>query len=271
MLFGCCVNTLPSDDLVGASYAKELSELGYDYIELPLNRVAALSDEQFSRLRDTLAEANIPCRSCNDFMPREYQIVGEDITSEDTLRRYLETAFSRIGRNGLGAVYAGYGSPWSRSCPDGFPRERAMEQIVAFLRLAAQEAAYHGISIVVEHNNHNETNMLSTISEVADAVRAVNRCNVGILCDYYHLRVEATPAAVVEACGRDIWHTHIARLSGRSYPDSLEGEESDIYDYAAVLKRLNYGGGISIEAVVPSGDSFRQQAKASLQTLRTVF
>ena len=271
MVFGCCVNTLPDDGLVGASYAGELAELGYDYIELPLNRVAALSDEEFSQLRGALSKAGISCRSCNDFMPRDYQIVGEDATSEDTLRRYLETAFARIGRGGLGALYAGYGSPWSRNCPEGFPRERALEQIVAFLRLAAQEAARHGVSIVVEHNNHNETNMLSTISEAADAVRAVNRCNVGILCDYYHLRVAETPAAVVEACGRDIRHTHMARLAGRSYPCSLEGEEGYLQDYAAVLKRLNYSGGVSIEAVVPDRASFRQQAEASLQTLRALF
>ena len=271
MLFGCCINTLPGDELAHTSYAKELSELGFDYIELPLNRVAALSGEDFARLRGTLEEAGIACRSCNDFMPKEFRIVGEETTDADTLLRYLETAFSRIGREGLGARYAGYGSPWSRNCPEGFSRERAREQIVAFLRLAAQVAARHGVSIVVEHNNHTETNMLSTISEVSEAVLEVNRCNVGILCDYYHLRVASTPAAAVEACGRDIWHTHIARLSARSYLDSLSGEEDYIRSYAAVLKRLNYNGGISIEAVIPDRNSFPRLAEASLRTLRSVF
>lgn len=271
MLFGCCVNTLPGDDLAGLSYVKDISELGYDYIELPLNQVASLSGEQFSRLRDALEEAGLPCRSCNDFMPRSFQIVGENTTEESVLRQYLETAFSRIGRGGLGASCAGYGSPWSRSCPEGFPRERAWEQIRAFLRMAAQAAARHGLSIVVEHNNHTETNMLYTVSDAAKMIREVNRCNVGILCDYYHLRVEDTPVSDVEAAGRDIWHTHMARLSGRAYFDTLEGEEDFIREYAAALKRLNYSGGVSTEALVPDRASFRSIAKANLQVLRAVF
>ncbi len=271
MFFGCCVNMLPRDELAGASYARELAELGFDYIELPLNRIVTLSEGDYDRLRGTVEDSGLPCRCCNDFLPREYRLVGPETTDPDVLRRYLETGFSRIGRGGLGARYAVFGSPWSRSCPEGFSPARALEQIGAFLTLAAETAEGYGVTIAVEHNNRSETNTLNTITAAAELVRQLDRPNVGILCDYYHLRVEGTPAGDVAACGNRIVHTHIARLAGRSFLDSLEGEEDFLLPYAAALRGAAYAGGVSLEGFIPDRESFRRLAGASLVNLRAVF
>ena len=46
MLYGCCVNLLPKTlDRIGLEYAGRLKRLGYDYIELPLNELAQLSEQ----------------------------------------------------------------------------------------------------------------------------------------------------------------------------------------------------------------------------------
>ena len=48
MLYGCCVNLLPKTlDRIGLEYAGRLKRLGYDYIELPLNELAQLSEQEF--------------------------------------------------------------------------------------------------------------------------------------------------------------------------------------------------------------------------------
>lgn len=49
MLYGCCVNLLPKTlDRIGLEYAGRLKRLGYDYIELPLNELAQLSEPRSS-------------------------------------------------------------------------------------------------------------------------------------------------------------------------------------------------------------------------------
>ena len=101
MKFGCCVNMLPgAETLAGIAYARPLKELGYDYIELPMSRLAALEERDFETVRDTLADLDLPCRACNDFMPARFQIVGEETTPEAELEAYLIGAFDRLERLG---------------------------------------------------------------------------------------------------------------------------------------------------------------------------
>ena len=86
MLYGCCVNLLPKTlDRIGLEYAGRLKRLGYDYIELPLNEPAQLSEQEFRDARTVLEELDLPCRACNDFMPARFQITGPDVTSRAEL------------------------------------------------------------------------------------------------------------------------------------------------------------------------------------------
>lgn len=60
MLYGCCVNLLPKTlDRIGLEYAGRLKRLGYDYIELPLNEPAQLSEQEFRDARTVLEELEI--------------------------------------------------------------------------------------------------------------------------------------------------------------------------------------------------------------------
>lgn len=61
MLYGCCVNLLPKTlDRIGLEYAGRLKRLGYDYIELPLNEPAQLSEQEFRDARTVLEELRPP-------------------------------------------------------------------------------------------------------------------------------------------------------------------------------------------------------------------
>ena len=270
MKFGCCVNMLPgAETLAGIAYARPLKELGYDYIELPMSRLAALEEGDFETVRDTLAGLELPCRACNDFMPSRFQIVGEDPTPMWELEDYLAGAFDRLER--LGVAVAVFGSPWSRSCPEEFSRGRAYEQIAAFLRRAGELAAHHGVTIAVEHNNRAETNMLNRYADAAAMARMVDLPNVGTLCDYYHLRREGDDPEALLVTERPPLHTHIARLEGRRYFTTLTGEAEVLGRYVRTLARLGYAGGVSVEAPVTSPEAWRGMAETNLRLLRTAF
>lgn len=111
MLYGCCVNLLPKTlDRIGLEYAGRLKRLGYDYIELPLNELAQLSEQEFRDARTVLEELDLPCRSCNDFMPARFQITGPDVTSRAELTDYLRRTLERA---------AGWASPSRSSAVPG--------------------------------------------------------------------------------------------------------------------------------------------------------
>lgn len=271
MKIGCCVNMLPSGELPASiDYAKELKAYGYDYIELPMNRIVGLSENDFRIVQEKLSESGLPLLSCNDFMPREMRIVGDETVDEDTLKRFFEKAFSRVGRDGLGTPVAVFGSPWSRECPAGFPKEKAKEQIAAFLRLAAGPAKAHGVRIAVETINRTETNMMNAMKDSEAVVEMAGVPEIGLLCDYYHMRMENEPFSETERLGSHFLHMHIAKKEKRAAFPDLSGEEAEIREFAAVLKRIGYTGGISLEAKL-SGEVWREDVRRSLPVLKEVF
>lgn len=269
MLYGCCINLLPrGEDSAGLAYLEKLKAFGYDYAELPLREISALPPKKWAALKNALHRLSLPVRSCNDFMPGEFHITGTDPIPWSTAERYLHTALSRAAE--LGAPYAVFGSPWSRSCPEGFPMEKALEQVAAFLQKAGDLAQKHGITLVLEHNNRSETNVMNHYSDVVAMAQRVNHSHVRLLCDYYHLVYEGDTPAVLESRSDWLLHTHIARLQDRQYLTD-PSQEPLIADYAAVLHRIGYRGGISIEARVQHLAHWQQAAPQCLQTLHSLF
>ena len=82
MLYGCCVNLLPKTlDRIGLEYAGRLKRLGYDYIELPLNELAQLSEQEFRDARNGAGGAGPP-------LPRLQRLYARPL-SDHRLRHYL--------------------------------------------------------------------------------------------------------------------------------------------------------------------------------------
>ena len=78
MKYGCCVNILPkSGPKTGIEYVQKLKDIGYDYVELPLNELSKLSNAEFDSFLLALQGIGFPCLCCNDFMPSSFRIVGE--------------------------------------------------------------------------------------------------------------------------------------------------------------------------------------------------
>ena len=169
-----------------------------------------------------------------------------------------------------GAPYTVFGSPWSRSCPEGYSREAAFGQIAEFLSLAGEEAAPYQVVIAIEHNNRGETNMLNHFSDGVRMARTVDHPNVRVLCDYYHLRFEGdSPSVLLDGGSELLIHTHISQLEGRRYPTDLSLEPM-LPEYAGVLRQIGYAGGVSVESKVDAPEHWEEQAALALANLRQV-
>lgn len=271
MKYGCCVNFLPdSAVLAGAGYFRALAELGYDYVELQLRLLSELSKKEFRELRALLHDSGLICRACNDFMPMQYRIVGNELTPRSTLEEYLKRAFSRLGPNGVGAEIAVFGSPWSRSCPDGFDRGVAYRQIRDFVAKAAEIAAKQGVTVVIEAINSTETNMLNFFSDAVRMVRDVQHPHLMAHCDYYHIIVENDNEETVLDGGEYIRHTHAAEKN-RAFLTLQDAESPRLQRFAKALRSVGYDGGMSLEARPQSEETFRKEAKEGLAVLKSVF
>ena len=240
-----------------------LSSAGYDYIEPALNAVAVLDEATFSRVRESYSALPVPAEAFNCFFPGSIRLTGPEV-DYDEIGAYLQTSISRAAL--LGARIVVFGSGGSRRLPDGFPRERGLEQVARMLVMAAPVAAGHGVTIVIEPLRSQEDNLINTAAAGLELATMVDHPNVRLLVDYYHMRSEDESPEIIRTAGNAMLrHCHIARLEGRRWPRAGDGE--NYAPFFEALADIGYDGRLSIEG---STDAIGADASASMEFLTAV-
>lgn len=234
----------------------------YDYIELSLSTVLSplVEDTAFTEQMASLKDLPLPARACNNFVAANVKVVGPDI-DQDLITRYVETGFARAEALGIERIV--FGSGGARRVPEGFSREVAWEQLVAFCRLCS-ERAYSGLVIAIEPLNRGECNIITSFGEGLRLARDVAEPNVGILADIYHLEMESEPVSVISEGADILSHVHLAD-SGRLYPGSGTYPLRELF---ALLHGHEYTGRASVEC--RWGDDFSHEAGLAATFLRTL-
>lgn len=222
-----------------------LQAAGFDYLESGLSSLAGMSDEKFAEVCKKVDASKIKVESFNGMLGKDLKITGDKVDLE-AVRAYLKKAYPRAQR--LGGKIIVFGSGGARSVPEGFSKEKAMEQLVEFGRLAADEAKPFGLTIVVEPLRKKETNIINTVSEGLDYVKKIDRPNFRAFGDFFHMSTENEGMTGILASGSDyLKHMHIARLEGRTCPLPGDGSYASYKELFDTLNKIGYDGRVSIE------------------------
>ena len=251
MRLGCCIT--------GEDRLAPLSGHA-DYCELPVARALMASDEGYEALAARLRTSPVPARACNVFLPAHLKVVGPEV-DEAGLRAYAGAALERMERIGARVLVVGSGG--ARTVPDGFDRERALEQFAGFLRDVAERGAGHGVTVALEPLWPRETNLLNTVSESAAFLRERDTGRARLLADLHHMREQGEPMDAVTAGADLLAHVHVAGVGrGRPGPDT-----ADLEPFLRTLRGAGYAGDCSIEC---SWTDFAAEAPGALRHLRAI-
>ena len=148
-----------------------------------------------------------------------------------------------------------------------------------------------GCKLAIEPINSRETNFLTTVRDAADYVRKLRDgkvdidfsvveneipeagsgitadvfSNVGVIADFYHMRMDEEPMDDVLYAGDLIYDTHIARNGDRAYPQKAD---EDLYrEFVDDLRKIDYDGVVSIEG--NTGD-FERDIKVAAKVFETI-
>ena len=236
MRFGICSK---------AQCAGELRSAGADFVEENIQTFlqGTLADPEWQGMEIARASA-LPILAANSLVPADMKIAGPAADFEK-LRGYTAKVVSRAQKVGMKMLVFGSGS--ARNVPDGFDRERAQGQIVAFCKMAAEICGRVGITLVAEPLNRGECNIINTVAEAMIYVKSVNHRNFQCLVDTYHFWVENEPLDDLEQAMPWIRHVHVADKDGRVAPG--ESGKADYRPIFRVLKRAKYQGAVSVEAL----------------------
>ncbi|CAG7643350.1 sugar phosphate isomerase/epimerase family protein [Paenibacillus allorhizosphaerae] len=238
--------------------AELLKEIGYDFIELP---VAPLPLEQDSGLADAMKPilaSPIPTSAFNILFPKDMKLVGPD-ANDARIRHYIARAAAVLSEARAGIIVLGSGG--ARNVPDHCERLRAEQQLLQVLDWCADELKGTGVTLAIEPLNRKESNIINSVDEAVEYAQQINRPEVRVLADFYHMDEEQEPLDALRTNGAWLAHIHLAD-TGRRHPGS------GTYDYNTffgILKEIGYTGMISAEC---KADDPANDMRSSLQFLK---
>jgi len=247
-------------------YCSSLKEIdavraaGFDYIELRTSEVAALPDAEFEALAADLKKRGPAVPVTFLFVPPEIKLTGPAVDEAQQMA-YVRKALSRVAR--LGAETVVFGSGPARRVPDGFAMDEAFRQLVGFCKRLAPEARSRGITIAIEPQRKQECNIINSVAEGLELVRAVDDPAIQLTVDFYHVAEEKEDPAIVVKAAEHVRHVHMANPVGRVLP--LRAEEYDYARFFAALRQIGYAGRMSLEA---RSSDFAGEAPRSIAFLR---
>jgi D-psicose/D-tagatose/L-ribulose 3-epimerase len=247
MLFGASTfiwaSPFSNDSLDLIDHARRI---GFDIIEICVEDPATINVDA---IKPRLASVGMGVTVCGAFGP------SRDLSSEDPARRdesfaYLsrcvEIAVALGSDVVLGPMYSCVGNTRLLDPP---ARRGQWRRAVENLQGVADMAAKRGVRLALEPLNRFETDLVNTVDQGLDMIRDIDRPNVGLLVDTFHMNIEETdiPAALRKA-GEHIFEVH-ACANDRGTPgrDHLPWQ-----DIVHALREVDYKGPIVIEAFTPT-------------------
>jgi len=235
MKFGICTSV---------ENAAAVKSAGWAFVEENVQGLlqGQLADGEWKGM-DRVRPSPLPVPAANCLVPGSLKVTGPD-ASLDALRPYMTNVLRRAREVGMSILVFGSGA--ARNVPDGWDRAKARRQILDFLAMAAPIAAENGVTLVAEHLNQGECNIINSVAEAMTYVREIDHPNFQCLVDSWHFWLENEPLDTLRDAMPWIRHVHLADTEDRVAPG--ESGKSDYRPFFGVLKRAGYDGMISVEA-----------------------
>lgn len=241
MKIGFCVGGFAADgDPLGLCALPMLEQAGYEYAEISITKLTQLEDAAFEDALALARGAALPILAGNSLFPGEIPLYD----SGEQALAWLERAAQRCAQLGMRIMV--FGSGKARALPEGVTREQAFDALAALLQKAAPIVSAKGITLVIEPLNHEETNMLCTVHESAELVRAVNDPAVRLLVDYFHFCREGDQLFLQDI--PLLAHAHCAEPHKRACHADID---APMRAFLATLCGNGYAGGLSVECNTP--------------------
>ena len=234
---------------------EDVAAWGYDYAEI--SPVLLGVDEDAGTIEQKalkqIQASPVPVTAMCGFLGRS-KVVGPEIDSA-RVRDYVIRLFDAMQRTEIPVI--GYGSGGSRFVPEGFSRDRALEQVNDFLQMCADLGEPRGVQVAVEPYNYDDANLINTVPEGVEMVQQVNRPGIQLMADFFHMRLNGESFDTLAAAGPYLVHAHIAE-PGRGRPQTTPAEHAA---YLQALCKARYYGRVTQTGELPAYDSPAEAAE----------
>lgn len=227
---------------------ERVARFGYDAIEL----VGEPEQYDGEAIRRRCADAGIAVSSiCSIYTGEVRDLTNKDAGNRAKAVDYSKSVADFAAASGA-AVMIIAPSPVGKMAPESAP-EQEWEWAVEGIREVADHAARQDVKLCIEAWNRYETHYLNRIPQTLELMRAVDRPNVGVMGDTFHMNIDDPDiAGAIREAGPAMIHIHFAD-SNRAAPGQ---GHTDFVPIMQALKDIDYKGYITFELLPASADPF---------------
>ena len=190
-------------------YIKKIADLGFDILEISCAGLKDLTEDQIKELGEIRKQYNIRLTAGYGPKAKENIASTEESVVKEGFQFWKET-FSVLHKLEIDTVGGGLYGYWPVDYTKPVEKQRDLQQSISNMRKLADMASEYGIDLCMEVLNRHEGYMLNTAKECVQYVDAVDKPNVKIMLDTYHMCLEEDdmPQAILEA-GKRLGRLHV--------------------------------------------------------------
>ena len=250
MRFGVCYSYWQRDWSLGhaeiEAAVSRIAGLGLSVLEIGTGDIAALSGQQRRQLRRLCEAAGVELVAGGG-LSKAFDVASEDEDVRQGGIRRMRDFMPLLAEAGVHRVVGTLFGYWAYDYSVPFDKAVAWQHSVASMREIAEAAAGDGIEICLEVVNRYEHFLLNTAEEAVRYVEAVDRRNVGILLDSFHMNVEEDDLGdAIRTAGRHLMHFHVGETN-RKLPGT---GHIDWRSIGRALHDIGYRGAVVMEPFV---------------------
>ena len=231
-------------------YITKCKDLGFDILEVGCGAFDRLEDSFFIDLKKKAEENNIILTG--GYGPRmEHNLATEDTVVLEKTYMFYENVFHKMKLAGIDRIGGALYSYWPVDYSEVPDKAKDYELSICNMRILADIANKYDITLNMEVLNRFEGYLLNEASEAVDYVKKVNRPNVKVMLDTFHMNIEED--SIIEAirlAGGLLGHLHIGEANRRC---PAPGGRIDWKKVGDILKEIKYDGYVVMEPFVCNG------------------
>jgi len=222
-----------------------VKKLGFDFLEISFENPELINVDKIS---ESLKQNGLSCIICGVFGADRNLCSSEEHIRENAkkyIQNLIDAAVKLDSPLICGPMYSAVGKV---HLDDESARSEEWQRAVSGIREMADYAKPKNIKLALEIINRFETDMLNVVSQGLDFIKEVDRENVGLHLDTFHMHLEEKNSAdAIRNAGNKLFHFHACE-NDRGVPGSGQVHWNVI---AQALKDINYTGPVVIESFTP--------------------
>jgi D-psicose/D-tagatose/L-ribulose 3-epimerase len=239
-------------------YVRKAGGLGFDILEISC---AGLAETPTAKILDIAwAARDSGVELTGGYGPRpEENIASPDAAVVNNAFEFWKRTFDVLAQLGIAKVGGGLYSYWPVDFQKPFNKEDDLKRSVAGMKKLASLAADYNITLGMEALNRFEGYLLNTAAEALAYVKPVDKDNVKIMLDTFHMNIEEDSLIdAIKTAGSFLGHFHIGEAN------RLPPHAGSRMDWAAIgqaLRGIGYSGAVVMEPFVLQGGQVGKDIK----------